>query len=390
MTDDELLNELGVEVQVEKKSSRTPEEERIIAGFEDIERFYETHGKLPSHEEEKDIFERIYAVRLERLRSLEQYHELLASFDKYGLLKADGLPEKPITAQMDDDELLSELGISVSDENDITNLKHVRSRNQINMPDEIAKRIPCADFDRFSPLFLAVQNEIKAGIREIREFKDDAKINQGEYFILGGQKAYIAEKGEEFIAEHGRSDSRLRVIYDNGTESDILMRSLQRALNKDELGRRITDPCAGPLFSDEAEPNDIESGTIYVLRSLSENPTVKENREVIHKIGITSNDIQKRIADAKNDPTFLMADVEVVATYKLSNINRIKLENIIHRFFDSARLSIEIPDRFGKKIQPREWFLAPLFIIDKAVEMIKDSSIINHKYDPNTGRIVSN
>lgn len=221
-----------------------------------------------------------------------------------------------------------------------------------------------------------------------RRFKEDAQIKLGEFFILGGHKAYVAEMGEEIKAPNGSTDARLRVIYDSGTESDLLMRSLQRALYKDDAGRRITDPSAGPLFSDEEEEGDLESGTIYVLRSQSDHPFIKEHREIIHKIGVTGGDVNKRIANAKLDSTFLMADVEIVATYKLSNINRVKLEKLIHRFFESAKLELAIPDRFGNSIIAREWFLVPLFVIDEAVEKIKDGSIINFRYDAKGGNII--
>src|SRR5690606_36047501 len=130
--------------------------------------------------------------------------------------------------------------------------------------------------------------------------------------------------------------------YSNGTESDLLLRSLQRALYKDEAGRRITEPVAGPLFASHADEEDLASGTIYVLRSKSDHPTVASHRDVLHKIGVTGGDVKKRLANAKLDPTFLLADVEVIATYELFNISRTKLENLIHRFFDAARLDIEI------------------------------------------------
>ncbi len=200
--------------------------------------------------------------------------------------------------------------------------------------------------------------------------------------ILGGQTAYVAEVGDPIKAPNGQFDARLRLIYSNGTESNLLLRSLQRALYKDEAGRRITNPTAGPLFTDQTVDGDEASGTIYVLRSKSKNPTVVENREVLHKIGVTSGKVERRIANAKLDPTFLMADVEVVATYELYNINRTKLENLIHRIFDSARLDIEIKDRFGVGIRPREWFFAPLSVIDAAVEKIQDGSIAGYHYDP--------
>jgi hypothetical protein len=199
---------------------------------------------------------------------------------------------------------------------------------------------------------------------------------------VGGQKAYVAEMDEEFLTAQGMTDARLRVIFDNGTESNMLMRSLQRALHKDDAGRRITDPVAGPLFADQTADGDEASGTIYVLRSKSDLPIVAENRRVLHKIGVTSGKVERRIANAKIDATFLLADVEIVATYELFNINRTKLENLIHRIFDAARLDIEITDRFGNPVVPREWFLVPLAAIDEAVERIKDGTITSYVYSP--------
>lgn len=389
MSDDLNLDELRAELEEfsapEKKAvSRTPREERIIAGFEDIERFFEEQGRLPAHGEDRDIFERLYAARLDKIRASEECRAALAGLDKHGLLDGEPVVPDNLPDDLDDEALLSELAELNSGENDITKLKHVRTRAEIRAAEEIAKRTPCPDFCKFKPLFAQVQEDLKADIRETRRFGQDAQIKQGEFFILGGQKAYVADMGEEIKAPNGSTDARLRVIYDNGTESDLLMRSLQRALYKDEAGRRITEPSAGPLFSDVREDGDTQTGTIYVLRSKSDHPFVKEHRDVIHKIGVTGGDVNKRIANAKLDPTFLMADVEIVATYDLSNINRAKLENLIHRFFEPARLNIEIPDRFGNPIVPREWFLVPLFVIDEAIEKIKEGSILKYAYDVNS------
>ena len=84
-----------------------------------------------------------------------------------------------------------------------------------------------------------------------------------------------------------------------------------------------------------------------------------------------------------------MADVEIVATYELYNINRTKLENLIHRIFDPARLDIEIKDRFGNPVMPREWFLVPVFVVDEAVERIKDGTITDYVYDPKSAKLVN-
>ena len=199
---------------------------------------------------------------------------------------------------------------------------------------------------------------------------------------MGGQTVYVDQVGEEFLNQYERRERRLRVIYGNGTESGILLRSFQRALYKDAAGRRITDPVAGPLFASVADSTDSESGTVYVLRSKSNLPLISGNREVIHKIGVTGSKIETRIANAKLDATFLMAEVEVIATYELFNINRYKLGNLIHRFFTPVRIDIEIKERFGIPIEPREWSLMPLQAINEAIERIQDGTISAYQYDP--------
>ncbi|MFC6590096.1 hypothetical protein ACFQDZ_24855 [Sulfitobacter pacificus] len=245
--DDALLAELGVEVEVKKQLSRTPREERIVAGFEEISRFAEEHGQPPQHGEDLDIFERLYAVRLDRIRDLQECRDLLAPLDEQGLLAETFAASTSGAEDLEDDALLAELGVEVA-KSPLTELKHVRSTAEKKAADEVANREKCEDFSKFKPLFEMVQKELHSGLRETRPFEMKAEIEKGRFFIVGGQKAYVTEKGETITNEQGRTDARLRVIFDNGTESNMLMRSLQRALNKDGAGRRITDPSAGPLF----------------------------------------------------------------------------------------------------------------------------------------------
>lgn len=385
--DDALLEELGVSAETKAQSAHSPLQERLLAGFEEIHSFVETHGRHPQHGEGLDIFERLYAVRLDRLRSSPEYVAFLAPLDHHGLLS--GVATAPLDEgqALDDDELLAQLGVDATPV-DITEMRHVRSAAEKREAEEIATRRPCQDFERFEPLFTAVKADLATGARTTRPSSAMAEIKQGEFFIVGGQIAYVADIGDEFMAEYGRRDSRLRVIYDNGTESDVLLRSLQRALHRDDAGRRVTDLSAGPLFADTSEDSDLASGTIYVLRSKSDHPLVAANRNVLHKIGVTGGDLDRRLANAKLDPTFLMAEVEVISTYRLANINRTKLENLIHRVFGPARLDVEIKDRFGNPTVPREWFLVPLFVIDEAIQRIRDGSIVGVSYEPRTGQLV--
>lgn len=387
--DEELLGLLGVEVEVETKGAHTPCQARIIAGFEEIEAFFEKNSHLPQHGEDRDIFERIYATRLEAIAASQESRDILIGRDKRGLLDKVEISVSQLSADIGDDELLEQLGVDVPKEGDLTNLTHVKSTAEKKAAEEIGSRTLCPDFDKFKPLFAKVKEEVKEGIRKTVRFKESAKINPGEYFILNGQIAYIDQMAEIKLDVYGNWDGRMRIIFDNGTESNNLLRSFQRALYKDEAGRRITDPDAGPLFGGQVEDADHESGTIYVLRSKSDLPEIKANINVLHKIGVTGGDVDKRIANAKIDPTFLMADVEVIATYELYNINRTKLEKLLHRFFDEARLDVQVIDRFGNPVVPREWFLVPLFVIDQVVEKIKDGTLGDYRYDTKEARLIS-
>jgi len=394
LTDDELLAELGVSIAQPQAQSYTARQERIIAGFEDIVRFFEEHGRAPRHGEERDIFERLYAVRLDRLRELDECRDVLTPLDEHGLLVALETEEQLSPADIDDDALLAELGIEPDSEDDIRVLRYVQSAEERRTAEEIANRTKCDDFDKFAALFEQVERDLETGTRKTRQFVKDAgflkaDITKGQFFILGGQIAYVADVGEMFRAPNGEFDARLRVIYSNGTESDLLRRSLQRALYKDEAGRRITDIEPGPLFAGQSEEGDLESGTIYVLRSKSDHPMVAQHRDLIHKIGVTGGSVEARIAGAEKSGTYLLAGVEVVVTYKLFNINRTQLEALIHRVFAGAALDLTIHDRFGNPVKPREWFLVPLAAIDEAVERIRNGSITNYVYDPEQARLVA-
>lgn len=392
MDDDELLDALGVEVAPLKASSRTPREERIIAGFEDILRFYQAHGRAPLHGEGHDIFERLYAVRLDQLRKLPEAQTLLAGLDGPGLLTGAATTQAEVD-ELDEDALLAELGIGdeSADQSNITVLRHVRSSVEKRAAEEIANRTPCRDFEHFKPLFDEAGTGLKAGTWMTKPFVKNASIELGDFFIIGGQIAYVAEMYEATKTKDGRDNPRLRVIFDNHTESNLLLRSLSRSLYPDgdtPVGRRLIRKDDGPLFGNLPEPDDIETGTIYVLRSLSSHPFVAEHRELIHKIGVTGGKVETRIAGAENDATYLLADVEVVATYKLHNLNRTKLENIFHRLFGAAQIDLTLSDRFGHPVKPREWFLVPLHVIDEAVQRIRDGAITDVVYDPKTAQLV--
>lgn len=386
-SDEELLAGLGVDITPVKMVERSAREQRIIASFEEIVRFTKEHGREPRHGEGLDIFERIYATRLDAIRNSAECRKVLEGVEGVELLEYKK-PDSSLREDGNDEELLTALGVDWERQAELTKLKYVKPRAEIRAAEEVAKRDICKDFDVFRPLFESVQKEIASGLRRTIKYKDNAEVNKGDLFILDGQKIYIAEVGEQFINEYERPDRRLRVIYDNGTENDMLLRSVQRALNKDKASRRITDPLLGPLFSDEEDNDDLAAGYIYILRSLSEDPFIAANRSVIHKIGVTGGDVKKRITNAKKDATYLLADVEIVQTFKLANIDRSRLERLLHRFLAPARLDLELKDRFDFGVQPQEWFLVPLPVILEVIQRLLDGSIENCRYDPESAQIV--
>jgi hypothetical protein len=400
---EELRSELDDFANPTGGGAGSAKEQRIIAGFEEVERFIDQHGRLPQHGEGRDIFERIYAVRLDRLRTSQECLDVLHGRDPRGLLESS--PKDMESAMLAEDaavyqaggaldaipsvdDLAAELSESGLEASDISQLQHVRSRGEIRAAEEVAKRNPCADFETFRPLFERVKLALKSGERRSVKYQDNAAVTKGNLFILDGQTILVADEGEEFVSDYGKLDRRLRVVYENATESDLLLRSLQRALNKDKTSRRITEPDLGPLFSDEAEENDLPTGRIYVLRSLSNHDFVAANRSVIHKIGVTAGNVKSRIGNAKKDPTFLLAEVEIVAVFELSNINGKRLEAMIHRFFGGARLDVELKDHFGSQVEPREWFLVPLAVIEEFIHKLKAGTLSKYRYDLKTATMV--
>ncbi|GMV55698.1 MAG: hypothetical protein AMXMBFR6_15030 [Betaproteobacteria bacterium] len=385
---DELAAELAEFAPPEKPGGRPPREERVIAGFEEIQRFVEKHGRAPQHGEERDIFERLYAVRLDRLRALPDCRALLEPLDHQGLLAGAMRVAEP-SPDYDVDQLAAELA-GAGDAGDITVLRHVRTSADKRAAEEIADRKPCGDFETFRPLFERVAADLKTGLRQSQPIEAGRRaIEAGDFFVLDGVILYVAEVGEPLKTTAGEVDRRLRLIFANGTESNLLLRSLQRAFYDDPAARRLVSPESGQLsFGGELDADDIESGTIYVLRSLSDHPYVAQHRDIIHKLGVTGGKVETRIANAENEATYLLAKVEVVATYKLAGVNRSRMENLFHRLFAPARLDITINDRFGHPVQPEEWFLVPLHVIDEAVRRILDGSITHMVYDPASARLV--
>lgn len=351
--------------------------------FEELKSFIEANGREPDIEA-TNIHEAKLAARLSKLRSTPEALEALAPFDTEGLLGTKSSGEKKTELTIDD-VLSSDL---LADDDDIFNLKHVTvgTKSQTASAD-MATRKQCMDFDSFKPLFVRIQKELDDGTLETSGIKGIAEIQKGQAFILAGLIAYVAEMGEKHERRKGHHNARMRVVYSNGMESNLLLRSFGAALYKDKSARAIVPKDSGPLFVEEDSPL-YKTGIVYVLRSKSEEPSIVNHRDYLHKIGVTTSDVKKRVANAGKDATYLLADVEVVAEFTLYNMNLQATEKLLHAFFREAQADIQIPDRFGNMVKPKEWFFLPLDIIKEAIKLLRENTISNYTYDPKTIEIV--
>ena len=384
---DEILadnDDLGLLDVKLSSSTATSEEDRIKQQLEEINSFIDKHGRIPGATERPSVSEKSLQLRLNALQNNVQLTGQLTALDRHGLFVGKEVAAAP--SSLDDifaldDEILSTPSDGIFD------FKHARPAKA--RPDKVSERQICEDFDQFKPLFDECAQAIQSGKRQTRKFANEQEIDVGQFFILNGVLVYVAEVNDPHI-RNGKRNARLRVIFDNGTEGSNLLRSLATELYKDPNGRRVLDTDAGPLFSEEVEDGDVQTGMIYVIKSLSDDPRIKELNGTLFKIGFTSGKMETRIQNAKDDPTFLMAPVRPVKTYSLYNIDKVKLENLLHRFFADARLDIEIMDRFGKPVKPREWFLLSIDVIDEAIARLKDGTIVDYMFDAISGVIAKN
>lgn len=389
---DELDTELaGLKPKKKKKSDLSEEDKRVIAGYEDILRFFRRNGRIPVYSDQTDILERCLAIRLNVLRNNADYRKLLKPFDEQGILDKTASESVKAISDMTDDELAAELA-DLNTISELTELKHVRSMEaRRQSADWVANRQQCQDFERYRILFDSVKKELKDGTRRYYSLDSlkNEQIEAGNFYVIEGQMLYIASVSNTFPSKQekikNRSDARAYVIYDNGMENYPLVSTIRRMTYDDKGARGITENDPGPLFAASHDP--AVDGTIYVLRSLSTAPSIAQNRNLIHKIGVTTGRVETRIAAAKDDPTYLLAEVEVVASYDLKGIRPVKLENLLHRIFSRAQLDIEIPDRFGKPVRPREWFLVPLSEIDRAIDLIREEKVEGLTYNPQTASL---
>lgn len=393
MTDDELerliaADDLGLTKPKAKRTPQTTEEERLLEGFQELVRFVEVTGAAPV-ERGVGMNERLLFTRLSAIRRNQAQCERLLPFDEYGLLKSEEAPrvkEEPQAPSIDDildDAFLDSLQAQAPD---IFTLKHIPAAKDIEAPDYVAQRKPCQNFHVFEEQFQNCQAEFKAEKRRLLAFANEQQIEVGKFYVLRGILLLVTEVGER-AEKNGKWNARLRCIFENGTESDMLLRSLASELYKD--GRRVTELDDNALNGLMVTDDDKATGFIYVLRSLSEHPEVKAVPN-LYKIGLARRSIETRIQNAANEPTYLMAPVALVSTFQCYNVNLSKLENLLHRFFDHASAKVQVTDAQGDYHTPKEWFSVPLETVETAVRLLISGEIVNYRYDAEHGQVSLN
>ncbi|MGL4520393.1 MAG: GIY-YIG nuclease family protein [Phocaeicola sp.] len=249
--------------------------------------------------------------------------------------------------------------------------------------DYIARRKVCEDFEQFSGLFTTLHEELKTGKRSLVRLTKTANITPGHFFVIGGQLLYLASMGEKKRNENNkRLDCRTRSIYENGTESNILLQTLRKGVMED--GFAITETQEGTeltMFSpSQLDKKDQVTGYIYVLKSLSAQPEIAHQPD-LYKIGFTVNSVEERIANAANDPTYLLAPVKVEASYKIVNLNSQLFESLIHQVLDAVRMQFTITDAKGAIHHPKEWYVVPFPVIETIIKKIVNGTITQYIYN---------
>jgi hypothetical protein len=372
-TKEELLKALeddpfGLLVYTPKPSMHRDEPKMVIENFMQILDFYEKHFHMP--QKDADRVERSLAVRLQAIQNDKYQRDLVKEFDRFGLLE-DDVDIEAIESFEDDP-----FGLLASDADDIFVLKNVTK--EIEKPDYVASRKVCKDFVKYEELFKSCHVDLVNKTRILHEYRGERFIKQGLFFVLKGVVGYVASVGK--IKRHKKkTNARLHCIFENGTESDMLLRSLSAELYKDgKIVSQLNEEIEESL--NQVGDEDILSGYIYVLKSKSDDETIR-NIENLYKIGYSTTKVNERIKNAKNEPTYLMADVAQIATFKCYNLNPQKLEQLLHQFFGNSCLNIKIVGNDGNFHMPREWFIAPFEIIQKVITLIANEEIVHYRYD---------
>lgn len=395
LTIDDIFNDddFGLLDSKAKTSTIKTDEDRLIDSFEEINVFFDKNNREPNS---SSMSEYGLLAKLKNFRQNEKQKKTLKPFDRHNLLGFVEMEKQTI------DDILNEeddFGLLDSDKDlDIFKFKHTPRPEDREESDFVARRkaMKEKEFEKYETLFQKVHKEIKEGRRKIKPFKNIEKnLHVGDYYLMDGILLYLESanlKQEEWEQKSGnrvRIEGRTRTVFENGTFSNMLYRSLGKQIQKS--GKLITntnEKLEQELFVNTGlvKEEDLQTGWIYVLKSKSTNGELSSIKN-LYKIGFASNSVDDRIKNAKNEATYLFADVKKIATYKVYNRNADKLESLLHRFFANACLDIDLFNEKGQRLNPREWFVVPFDVIEESIQLILNESIVNYEYDTETQRI---
>lgn len=358
-------------------------DQRLITSFEEINNFFDEHKKEPS--ETSDIIERKLFSRLNEIRKDPFKIKVLKQFDKFNLLKE--IKEIKTIDDILENDYLGILDSSIEEE--IFKLENVSQNLKRNKTDFVARRTPCKNFVNYENKFKEIHKDIKEGKRKLLIFKEQ-DLKEGRYFVLDGILLFLEKVGSEkrifndkSQGQRVRADSRILCIFENGLESNMYLRSLQKQLYQNGSYVSETNDEALNIFNEnlgKLVTEDKKTGYVYILNSLSQDIRIKSIKN-LHKIGYCTTSVEQRIANAKLDPTFLMSDVKIIQIYEIHNVNPQKFENLIHSFFRKRCLDISIVDLNGENTKPKEWYVVPFRVIDRVISLLENGEIVNYRYD---------
>jgi hypothetical protein len=390
-------DELGL-LHVKVKTSAPTADEHLLSKFNELNEFVSTHGREPKADM-TNVPEFMLSQRLNSIRGNADQCAGLSEYDVHSLLpmtleveiaepeakyqivveiEPEALPKA--IESLDDIFADDALGLLDDGSDSIFTMKHIPKER--SSPEHVSRRTKCKEFDQFQPIFENYHKGLKDGKLKRRQFQSELQIQQGEVFVVDGMLAYVANVGSKEKKNFGNVNARLFLVFDNGTESNMYLRSLAAAMWKDPTSGQVVESNQSDIFDEntQVDNEDQASGFIYILQSLSTNPDIKGIQN-LYKIGYATTSVKKRIANAAKEPTYLMAAVHHVSSYKCFNMNAQKFENLLHTFFGKSCLDIEVADADGRMCKPREWFIAPLKAIEMAIQLLINGEIIHYRYD---------
>ncbi len=363
-------------------------DDRLVESFNEINTFIDEHGHEPANM--IDMNERKLAKRLEGFRNEPKKVLALKPYDKHDLLQIE---QKPLES-LDDilqDKFLANILDADSSALGIFDLKHVKHSLERQATDFVARRKVCKNFAKYEPLFKQCQTELKSGARKLIKFNEQS-LAPNTYFIINGVLGYLETVYDLVKDKNSKFDGRIYCVFENGTESNMLFRSLGKMLY--DNGQIVSSSNAENIAEfhhgfNLISEDDQSTGYIYILKSKSTNPKVA-NIDNLYKIGYSTIPVEERIKNAENEATYLMAPVEIVSIYECYNLNPQKFEHIMHTFFASACLNLDVFGEESKRYNPREWFILPLSVIEQAIGLIISGDIINYNFNSKLSLIQTN